>query len=144
MVHPPTRTSCIPHASSYPSYTCTKRQLLSLIGKLAFTCKVIPAGRILLCCLLDTAHSVDDLEHNIHIDSEAIQDIVWWQKFSSSWNGKGIFLESKWTPAHSLHLYMDASSMIGYGAYWNGAYGSVIPGPTTCVINLLSGKNCLP
>ena len=26
--------------------TCTKRQLLSLIGKLSFACKVIPAGRI--------------------------------------------------------------------------------------------------
>lgn len=73
---------------------------------------------------IDTAHSVDDLEHNIHIDSEAIQDIIWWQKFSTSWNGKGIFLESKWTPAHNFHLYMDASSTIGYRAYWNGAWFS--------------------
>ena len=28
--------------------TCTKRQLLSLIGKLAFACKVVPPGRIFL------------------------------------------------------------------------------------------------
>lgn len=45
-------------------------------------------------------------------------------KSSSSWNGKGIFLESKWTRAHSLHLYTNASSKIGYGAYWNGAWFS--------------------
>ena len=41
--------------------TCTKRQLLSLIGKLSFACKVIPAGRIFLSRLLDTAHSIDEL-----------------------------------------------------------------------------------
>ena len=30
------------------THICTKRQLLSLIGKLAFACKVIPASRIFL------------------------------------------------------------------------------------------------
>ena len=60
-------------------HTCTKRHLLSLIGKLAFACKVSPAGRIFLRRLLDTAHSVDQLEHKIHIDDEALQDILWWQ-----------------------------------------------------------------
>ena len=46
-------------------HTCTKRQLLSLIGKLAFACKVIPAGRIFLRRLIDTAYSVDGLEMHI-------------------------------------------------------------------------------
>ena len=112
------------HTLAITHHTCTKRQLLSLIGKLAFACKVIPAGRIFLRRLLDTAHSVDQLEHNIHVDNEALQDILWWQRFSSSWNGKSIFLEPNWTPAHSLHLYTDASSKVGFGAYWNGAWFS--------------------
>ena len=30
----------------YPRRICTKWQLLSLIGKLSFSCKVLPAGRI--------------------------------------------------------------------------------------------------
>ena len=72
------------HTLAVTHHTCTKRQLLSLIGKLAFTCKVIPAGRIFLRRLLDTAHSVDQLEHKIHIDDEALQDILWWQQFFSS------------------------------------------------------------
>ena len=112
------------HTLASTHSTCTKWQLLSLIGKLAFACKVIPAGRIFLRRLLDTAHSVDSLEHDIQIDDEALQDIRWWQKFSNSWNGKGIFLETKWTPAHRLQLFTDASSKIGFGAYWNGAWFS--------------------
>ncbi len=42
--------------------TVTKRSLLSLIGKLSFATKVIPAGRIFLRRLLDLAHSVPHLE----------------------------------------------------------------------------------
>jgi len=34
-------------------HTCTKRELLSLIGKLAFACKVVPPGRIFLRRLID-------------------------------------------------------------------------------------------
>ena len=50
--------------------------MLSLIGKLSFACKlVIPAGRIFLRRLLDTAHSVHDLDTKFHIDNEALLDI---------------------------------------------------------------------
>ena len=47
--------------------SCTKRQLLSLIGKLSFATKVIPAGRIFLARLLDLAHSVTSLEDSLII-----------------------------------------------------------------------------
>ena len=47
------------HNLATTNHMCTKRQLLSLIGKLAFACKVIPVGRIFLWRLLDTAHSTD-------------------------------------------------------------------------------------
>jgi len=41
------------------SKTCkrTKRQVLSVIGKLSFVCKVVPAGRILLHRLIDLSMS---------------------------------------------------------------------------------------
>ena len=75
------------HTLAITHKECTKRQLLSLIGKLAFACKVIPAGRIFLRRLLDTAHSVEDLERKLPINSEALQDIIWWLKFAATWNG---------------------------------------------------------
>ena len=103
---------------------CTKRQLLSLIGKLAFACKVIPAGRIFLRRLLDTAHSRDCLSDKIPISNDGLQDILWWQKFVRPWNGTAFFLEPNWTPAPELQLFTDAASTLGFGAYWNGAWFS--------------------
>ena len=52
--------------------SCTKRQLLSLIGKLSFATKVKPAGRIFLRRLLDLAHSITSLEDSLIIGPEAV------------------------------------------------------------------------
>ena len=103
---------------------CTKRQLLSLIGKLAFACKVIPAGRIFLRRLLDTAHSREGLNDHIPISDDALGDIQWWQRFAQSWNGKAFFLDPTWTPAPELQLFTDASGALGFGGYWKGAWFS--------------------
>jgi len=40
---------------------CTKRELLSLIGKLSFSCKILPAGRIFLHRLIDLATTIKHL-----------------------------------------------------------------------------------
>lgn len=100
--------------------SCTKRQLLSLIGKLAFACKVIPAGRIFLRRLLDTAHSVPNLDDHITISQETIKDVRWWLLFAEDWNGVAFFLQPNWTPADQFQLYTDASGSLGFGAYWDG------------------------
>ncbi len=102
--------------------SCTKRQLLSLVGKLAFACEVIPAGRIFLRRLLDLAHSHSTMNSLIYISDEALQDVLWWKKFASSWNGVAFFLDPTWTPASELQLYTDASGTLGFG--WNGAWFS--------------------
>lgn len=104
--------------------TCTKRQLLSLIGKLAFACKVIPAGRIFLRRLLDTAHSKEGLNDPILISDEALQAVLWWQRFATPWNGTAFFLDPTWTPAQEFQLFTDASGTLGFGGYWNGAWFS--------------------
>ena len=103
---------------------CTKRRLLSLIGKLAFACKVVPAGRIFLRRLLDLAHSREELDVPFPLSTEAREDILWWLKFARSWNGTAFFLDPTWTPAHQLQLFTDAAGTLGYGAYWNGAWFS--------------------
>lgn len=104
--------------------TSSKRKLLSLIGKLSFACKVIPAGRIFLRCLLNIAHSVQHLEDQVHITSEALLDIEWWLQFASTWNGKAFFLDPNWMPPDQFQLYTDASGTLGYGAYWAGSWFS--------------------
>ena len=57
--------------------TCTKRQLLSLIGKLSFVCKVVPAGCILLCRLIDLSMTVQHPHHHLPITLEAKYDLAW-------------------------------------------------------------------
>ena len=44
---------------------CTKRELLSLIGKLSFACKVVPAGHIFLHHLIDLSMTVKYVHHHI-------------------------------------------------------------------------------
>ena len=91
--------------------TSSKRKLLSLIGKLSFACKVVAAGhtRMFLRRLLNMAHSVQRLDNQVHITSDALLDIEWWLRFASSWNGKAFFLDPDWIPPDQFQLYTDAS-----------------------------------
>ena len=101
--------------------SCTKRELLSFIGTLSFAAKVIPPGRTFIRRLLDLSCSVQSLQATISIDSEAHQDIIWWQEFAAHWNGKSIFHALEWTKSPDLQLFTDASG-VGYGAYFQGLW----------------------
>jgi len=69
---------------------CTKRQLLSLIGKLSFCCKVLPAGRIFLHRMIDLSNTVSHLNHRINLTTEAYLDLQWWLEFLPSWSDEPI------------------------------------------------------
>ena len=101
---------------------CTKRQLLSLIGKLSFACKVVPAGRIFLRRLLNLSMTAKHLHHHIRISHEAQLDILWWQDFLPSWPGSSLILETQWTTSSQMNLYTDASGSKGWGAFWSGRW----------------------
>ena len=53
----------------------TKRELLSLIGKLSFAAKVVPAGRLFLRRLIQLSTTVRKLHHHIHLNPEARADL---------------------------------------------------------------------
>ena len=99
---------------------CRKHDLLSLIGKLSFACKVVPAGRIFLQRLIDRSCTVKHLRHWLRLTKETQADLQWWLHFLPNWSGTSLMLESEWTPAPAMQLYTDASSTLGYGAYWQG------------------------
>jgi len=63
---------------------CRKRNLLSLIGKLSFACKVVPAGRIFLRRLIDRSCTVKHLHHWLHLTKETQADLQWWLTFSQT------------------------------------------------------------
>ena len=100
----------------------TKRQLLSLIGKLSFACKVVPAGQIFLRRLIDLSTTVQHLHHRLPITQEAHRDLAWWQEFLPTWSGTSLILDDHWTPSPEMELFTDASGTQGWGAFWNGRW----------------------
>ena len=104
---------------------CTKRDLLSLIGKLSFASKVIPAGRTFLRRLIDLSTTVTKLHHRISLNKEARLDIEWWIEFLPSWNGCYKIPDFLVTPAPSIDLYTDASGELGFGIFFDGKWLSV-------------------
>ena len=102
--------------------SCTKRELLSVIGKLVFTSKVIPAGHIFTRRLNNASMTVSQYHHRIHLNREIRADLQWWLDFTSEWNGQSIFLQDHWTPSPRFHLFTDASGTLGYRAYWDGQW----------------------
>jgi len=101
---------------------CTKRELLSLIGKLSFCCKVLPAGRIFLRRMIDLSTTVSRMHYRISLNTEAKLDLQWWLDFLPAWSGKSLILNNRWTPSPALNLYTDASGRYGWGAYWDGRW----------------------
>ena len=113
----------IAHLSLYTTGQPTSQHcLLSLIGKLLFATKVIPAGRIFLRWLLDHAHSVEHLDNSLLLTQEAFLDTGGSPLPVPAWNGTVFFLDPTWSSTADLPLYTDVSSEIGYDAYWNGRW----------------------
>ena len=102
----------------------TKKDLLSIIGKLAFAAKVVKPGRIFMRRLIDLSTTVNKLHHWISINKEARLDFLWWHSFIESWNGVRIILDSPIT-SDELHLYTDASGTLGFGAVFASHWFSV-------------------
>ena len=96
---------------------CLKRELLSLIGKLSFACKVLPSGRIFLHRLIELSTFVEKLHHHLPLMQEAKCDMKWWLDFLPQWPGKSLILESHWTSNASMELFTDDSGNEGWGAY---------------------------
>ena len=83
----------------------TKRKLLSLIGKLSFAARAVPAGRLFLRRLISLSTTVTRPHHHIWLSDEARADIHWWISFLPSWNGTAKFINPTATPATDINLY---------------------------------------
>ena len=102
----------------------TKREMLSLIGKLVFLCRVIKPGRIFMRRLITLATKAKKLHHRILLSKEARGDIVWWTRCADQWNGRSVFYEDRWSTSVDLELYSDASGL-GIGAVFGRRWMSM-------------------
>ena len=95
----------------YKRRHCNKRQLLSLIGKLSFICRVVRHGRTFIRRLIQISKTAKYLHYRIRLNKEARADIRWWLNYLPEWNGINIIKESKWITSTEISLETDASDL---------------------------------
>ena len=66
--------------------SCRKRELLSLIGKLAHACQIVWVGRLFLRRVIVLSTKAKQLDHWIHFNGEFRTDLGWWLVFLPIWN----------------------------------------------------------
>ncbi len=102
---------------------CTKRELLSLIGKLSFVSRVVRAGRTFLRRLICLSTKVKYLHYKVNLNSEARKDIVWWRSCIASHNGVSMF------PSHIVnnecHVVWTDASDVALGAVFGDRWTMV-------------------
>ena len=86
---------------------CRKRELLSLIGSLHHSCKVVQAGRTFRCRLIDMFTKATYADHFICLNAEVRGDLEWWFHFIGSWNGVS---SPQWPPHIHMQLGMGLRS----------------------------------
>ena len=99
----------------------TKREVLSLIGKLIFISRVVRSGRTFVRHMIHLAKKVRQLHHKIKLNRAFQADINWWISFLPTWNGISIMYDHDWVTNVDLDLYTDASDKAVAG-YFNGAW----------------------
>ncbi|XP_062580100.1 uncharacterized protein LOC134242093 [Saccostrea cucullata] len=102
--------------------SCTKRELLSLLGHFNFAARIIPAGRSFISYLLTLAYSVRELHHHVSLNSDCKKDLNMWETFLRRWNGQSFFIDEQLSTTTQLQLFTDASATHGFGAYFSGKW----------------------
>jgi len=102
----------------------TRRELVSVLGKLSFIARALPSGRTFLRRLYDLSKAtVHKPKHSVlRLPEAACEDLSWWADALHAWRGRSFFLMDAWTPSPDLELQTDASGTIGYGAYYAGRW----------------------
>ena len=67
--------------------TCTKCELLSLLGQLHHACKVVRPGRIFLSQMIRLSTTVTKMDHHLRLNQAFRSDLEWWHRFLAGWNG---------------------------------------------------------
>ncbi len=101
--------------------SCTKRELLSLLGHLNFACRVIYPGRAFVSYMISLSSSVSKLHHYIKISAECRSDMNMWSKFLQDWNGVSMFMNDELTLADDMQFFTDATPR-AYAGYYCGKW----------------------
>lgn len=102
--------------------SCSKRELLSLLGHLNFAMRIIPQGRPFISHLLSLASSVHSLEDPITITQACRDELRLWLTFLNQWNGLSFFYSNLVSCPIDIQLFTDAAPSIGFGGFYQGRW----------------------
>lgn len=91
----------------------SKRQLQSLVGKLNWAAAVVRGGRVFLRRIINKIAVLKGQHHKARLDNDLKADILWWQSFMCSFNGRSLLLHKQPVAA----IYTDACQE-GGGGHW--------------------------
>ena len=100
---------------------CSKRCLLSLIGKLIFVSRVVRTGRSFVRRMIELSKHIKFLHYRVRINQACRADMEWWITYLPTWNGVGLIPDAIWTTNVDLELYTDASDK-AIGCYFGGEW----------------------
>ena len=95
----------------------SKKELLRLLGKLNWCCKVIRGGRTFLRRLIDLSMRLKKNHHRIWLNKQAKADINWWVSCMDFFHGKTKFVDDIRPPTETFHT--DSSRIAGGGIFNN-------------------------
>ena len=94
---------------------CRRRELESLVGKLAHASRVVIPGRTFTRRMFELLGGIRQGHHRVRLNESFRSDLLWWLTFMEDWNGMSLIREP--TGAHqSAHIWTDASGLFGCGA----------------------------
>ena len=95
--------------------SCTKRELLLLVGTLQHATSVVKAGRCLLRSLIDLSCRVKRLHYWVRLNANSRADLLWWDTFLVRWNGT-CFLRTLVSQPPTLQMSSDGTGLWGCAA----------------------------
>ena len=100
--------------------SASKKEIQSLVGKLQFTAKCVPAGRLFISRILDSLKGLTSPSHRRKISSQFRKDLEWWSRFLTSFNGVSMMLEVEWLRPDSV--FATDACLDGGGGWVLGEY----------------------
>lgn len=107
--------------------TCTKRELLSLLGHMNFASKAIRHGRSFVAQLIALSTTVKKLHHHVTLSAAIRSDLQMWATLLRHWNGASFFLDDNITLAADMHIYTDATPTSFGGIFLNKWFQGTFP-----------------
>ena len=101
--------------------SATKRQILSLVGKLTFVSRVVRPGRTFIRRMISLASKLPHLHYRVQLTHDFQMDVDWWLHYLPQWNGVSLFPQNHWESNIDLHLYTDSSDIAAAG-FFSGAW----------------------